>query len=165
MRGKNIKLHFVGNLVLRVVNVKQMFISVSYTHLSYTVVFGTGTRWMVIFPIPTVSFGARRLNATGNVKMCIRDRQKTPDYRFAVRTNVLYDAFLLPTVGVEWRMNENVGIKLDGSLAWWGGNHGKVQKMWLVNPEVRWYLPVSYTHLLVEIGSKGRSFRRKWQVK
>lgn len=24
--GKNIKLHFVGNLVLRVVNVKQMFI-------------------------------------------------------------------------------------------------------------------------------------------
>ena len=30
-------------------------------------VFGTGTRWMVIFPIPTVSFGARRLNATGNV--------------------------------------------------------------------------------------------------
>ena len=58
--------------------------------------------------------------------MCIRDR--------------LYDAFLLPTLGVEWRMNENVGIKLDGSLAWWGGNHGKVQKMWLVNPEVRWYL-------------------------
>lgn len=69
-----------------------------------------------------------------------RIRETEQPYRFAVRTNVLYDAFLLPTLGVEWRINERVGIKLDGSLAWWGGNHGKVQKMWLVNPEVRWYL-------------------------
>lgn len=63
-----------------------------------------------------------------------------PLYKFAVRTNVLYDAMLLPTLGVEWRVNRDIGIKLDGSLAWWGGSTGKVQKMWLVNPEVRWYL-------------------------
>lgn len=63
-----------------------------------------------------------------------------PPYRFAVRTNVLYDALLLPTVGVEWRVNRDWGVKLDGSLSWWGGKHGKVQKVWLVNPEVRWYL-------------------------
>lgn len=61
-------------------------------------------------------------------------------YCVAVRTNLLYDAFLLPTLGVEWRINTHVGIKLDGSLSWWGGEHDKVQKMWLVNPEVRWYL-------------------------
>lgn len=41
-------------------------------------------------------------------------------YCFAVRTNVLYDAMLLPTLGVEWRVNRDLGIKLDGSLAWWG---------------------------------------------
>lgn len=64
---------------------------------------------------------------------------RTP-YTFAVRTNLLYDAMLLPTLSVEWRINRNVGIKLDGSLSWWGNEHGKVQKMWLVNPEVRWYL-------------------------
>lgn len=69
-----------------------------------------------------------------------RIRETEQPYRFAVRTNVLYDAFLLPTLGVEWRMNENVGIRLDGSLSWWGGEHDKVQKMWLLNPEVRWYL-------------------------
>ena len=69
-----------------------------------------------------------------------RIRETEQPYRFAVRTNVLYDAFLLPTLGVEWRVNENVGIKLDGSLSWWGGERDKVQKMWLVNPEVRWYL-------------------------
>ncbi len=61
-------------------------------------------------------------------------------YRFAVRTNVLYDAMLLPTLGVEWRINNSIGVKLDGSLSWWGGEHGKVQKVWLLNPEVRWYL-------------------------
>mgnify|MGYP004678886871 CR=1 FL=1 len=61
-------------------------------------------------------------------------------YCFAVRTNLLYDAFLLPTLGVEWRVNRNVGIKLDGSLSHWGDEKGKVQKIWLVNPEIRWYL-------------------------
>lgn len=61
-------------------------------------------------------------------------------YHFAVRTNVLYDAMLLPTLGAEWRINPNIGVKLDGSLAWWGGETGKTMKVWLLNPEVRWYL-------------------------
>ena len=69
-----------------------------------------------------------------------RVRETEQPYRFAVRTNVLYDALLLPTLGVEWRLNKNVGIRLDGSLSWWGGKHDKVQKVWLINPEVRWYL-------------------------
>ena len=61
-------------------------------------------------------------------------------YYFAVRTNLLYDAFLLPTLGVEWRANRSVGVKLDVSGSYWGNEKGKVQKMWLVSPEVRWYL-------------------------
>lgn len=60
-------------------------------------------------------------------------------YCFAIRTNLLYDAFLTPTLGVEWRPNVGFGVKLDGSLAHWGDEHGKVQKLWLVSPEVRWY--------------------------
>ncbi|MCD8176474.1 MAG: DUF3575 domain-containing protein [Tannerellaceae bacterium] len=59
---------------------------------------------------------------------------------FAIRTNLLYDAFLTPTLGVEWRMNRYVGIKLDGSFAYWGNQHGRVQKLWLISPEVCWYL-------------------------
>lgn len=61
-------------------------------------------------------------------------------YHVAVRTNVLYDALLLPTLGIEWRVNDRWGIRLDGSRSWWGNEKGKVQKIWLVNPEVRWYL-------------------------
>jgi hypothetical protein len=64
-------------------------------------------------------------------------------YCFAVRTNLLYDAFLLPTLGVEWRASRSVGVKLDVSGSNWGGEHGRVQKMWLVSPEVRWYLLAS----------------------
>lgn len=61
-------------------------------------------------------------------------------YHVAVRTNVLYDALLLPTLGIEWRVNDRWGIRIDGSRSWWGNEKGKVQKIWLVNPEVRWYL-------------------------
>ncbi|MCD8172065.1 MAG: DUF3575 domain-containing protein [Alistipes sp.] len=59
---------------------------------------------------------------------------------FYLRTNLLYDALLTPTIGLEWRVNDHVGIKVDGSWAHWGSTHGRVQKMWLVSPEVRWYL-------------------------
>lgn len=61
-------------------------------------------------------------------------------YCFAVRTNVLYDALLLPSLGVEWRINRALGLKLDGSFARWGDDRGKVQKIWALSPEVRWYL-------------------------
>jgi len=61
-------------------------------------------------------------------------------FRLDVRTNLLYDAFLLPTLGVEWRATPSVGIKLDGGYTFGGSEHGRVQKIWLLNPEVRWYL-------------------------
>lgn len=64
---------------------------------------------------------------------------RTP-YCFALRTNLLYDAFLLPTLGVEWRISPNAGIRLDGSFSYWGSSRGKVQKIWLLTPEARWYL-------------------------
>lgn len=70
--------------------------------------------------------------------------QPTPAHQkeksLSLRTNLLYDAFLLPTLGVEWRIGNSIGIKLDGSFAWWGGGRNRVQKVWLLNPEVRWYL-------------------------
>ena len=61
------------------------------------------------------------------------------DY-FSLRTNRLYDALLLPTLGVEWRANKDIGVKLDASFSHWGKETGKVQKMWFISPEIRWYL-------------------------
>lgn len=68
------------------------------------------------------------------------ERRWINPYSFALRTNLLYDALLLPTLGVEWRASKNIGVKLDGSLAWWGSESDKVQQMWFISPEVRWYL-------------------------
>lgn len=47
--------------------------------------------------------------------------QPTPTRRkersLSLRTNLLYDAFLLPTLGVEWRISHSIGLKLDGSFS------------------------------------------------
>lgn len=91
-------------------------------------------------------------------------RESKSPYRFAVRTNLLYDAMLLPTLGVEWRVNEQVGIRIDGSLSHWGGEHGKVQKVWLLNPEVRWYLGQSCRLYLGASGTYGEYNIYKYMI-
>jgi hypothetical protein len=62
----------------------------------------------------------------------------------AFRTNLLADAFLLPSLGIEWRIDPAFGLKVDGSLAWWNKEKGPTQKMWVINPEVRWYLALQH---------------------
>ena len=57
-----------------------------------------------------------------------------------LRTNLLYDAMLTPTLGVEWHINRTWGIKVDGSYTHWGSKHGMVHNIWLINPEIRWYM-------------------------
>lgn len=75
-----------------------------------------------------------------SVRLAAQPADTAKPYTIALRTNLVYDALLLPTLGVEWRMNDRWGVRLDGSLSRWGGTAGKVQKMWLLNPEVRYYL-------------------------
>ncbi|WP_294601203.1 DUF3575 domain-containing protein [uncultured Bacteroides sp.] len=65
---------------------------------------------------------------------------QTDTYLLGLRTNLLYDALALPTLGIEWRISPAMGIRLDGSRAQWGSQRGRVQKVWLLSPEVRWYL-------------------------
>ncbi len=61
------------------------------------------------------------------------------DEKVAIRTNLLYDAALVPTFGVQWRVNELWSVKLDGSLSLWDDSKGKVQKIGIINPEVRYH--------------------------
>lgn len=78
--------------------------------------------------------------APGESAYSLKSSASEEPYLFALRTNLLYDAFLLPTLGIEWRASRSIGVRLDGSLSCWGGSAGKVQKIWMLNPEVRWYL-------------------------
>ncbi|MDR1859716.1 MAG: DUF3575 domain-containing protein [Bacteroidales bacterium] len=62
-------------------------------------------------------------------------------YRFALRTNMLYDLALMPNIGLEWRITPKFGLKVDGGYSDWSFNNGeKIHKFTYVNPELRWYL-------------------------
>lgn len=87
----------------------------------------------------------------------VEEQAPTAPYHFAIRTNLAYDALLLPTLGIEWRINRNIGIKVDGGYAYWGTKHGKIQKIWFVNPEVRKYMGSSRRAYLGVGGNVGEA--------
>ena len=57
-----------------------------------------------------------------------------------LRTNMLYNVMLSPTIGFEWHKDRYWGFKLDGSYSRWGSDHGMVHNIWFLNPEVRRYI-------------------------
>jgi hypothetical protein len=62
-------------------------------------------------------------------------------YCFAVRGNVLYWAGALPTLGIEWRINDRFGIKVDGSFSGWDmGQQNRSHNILMVSPEIRYYM-------------------------
>lgn len=66
-----------------------------------------------------------------------------PVYRFAVKTNLLYDAALMPNLEVEWRINRNWSLLLEGNVAWWKNDpKHKYYQIAMVSPEARyWFRP------------------------
>lgn len=65
-----------------------------------------------------------------------------PIHRLAVKTNLLYDAALLPNLELEWRINNHWSLALEGGVAWWGKYSGKKSyRLAMLSPEVkRWFL-------------------------
>lgn len=66
-----------------------------------------------------------------------------PLHRLALKTNLLYDALLLPNVEAEWRFNDKWSVALESGIAWWGIYSGnKSYRLAMVSPEVkRWLRP------------------------
>ncbi len=62
------------------------------------------------------------------------------DYHFSIRANLLRWATLTPDLGVEWRINRNIGITVDGSWTNWsrGGDHRYALRE--ITPGLRLYL-------------------------
>jgi hypothetical protein len=62
---------------------------------------------------------------------------------FHIQTNLLYWLATTPNIGIEWRPNAEKpwGILLNGAWTHWDWEHKtRKYRMWLVNPEVRYYL-------------------------
>ena len=61
--------------------------------------------------------------------------------RLAIKTNLLYDLLLLPTLELEYRFNDRWSLNLEGSVAWWriDGGVNKYYDLWIISPEARYW--------------------------
>ena len=66
--------------------------------------------------------------------------QRPTVQRLAVKTNLLYDAILMPSLEVEYRISDRWTVNLEGDMAWWknDGKH-KYYQVATISPEGRWW--------------------------
>lgn len=64
-----------------------------------------------------------------------------PLYRFALKTNMLYDVALMPNLELEWRINNQWSLAVEGDIAWWKkDSKHKYYQIAMVSSEVRrWF--------------------------
>lgn len=73
-------------------------------------------------------------------RLAAEKAQATP-YHFALRANLLRWATLTPDLGIEWRINRNVGVLVNGSwTSWTWDNKDRRYALWEVSPEVHYYI-------------------------
>lgn len=60
--------------------------------------------------------------------------------RLALKTNLIYDALLMPSLEVEYRINRRWSVNLEGDMAWWknDGRH-KYYQLATISPEGRYW--------------------------
>lgn len=62
-------------------------------------------------------------------------------YTLALRANLLRWATLTPDIGIEWRINKDWGILVNGSWTSWSwDDSNRRYALWEVSPEVRYYI-------------------------
>lgn len=64
-----------------------------------------------------------------------------PVHRFALGTNIIYDAALIPNLEVQFRINDKWSVSLEGNVAWWKNDpKHKYYQIAMFSPEVRRWL-------------------------
>lgn len=64
-----------------------------------------------------------------------------PQHRLALKTNLLYDAALLPNIEVELRFNNHWSMALEGGVAWWGKySNDHSYRLAMVSPEAKYWI-------------------------
>lgn len=64
-----------------------------------------------------------------------------PLHRFALKTNLLYYAILMPSIEAEWRINRDWSVNIEADVAWWSKkSRHKYYQLAVISPEVRrWF--------------------------
>ena len=66
---------------------------------------------------------------------------RTPPYSLSLRANLLRWATLTPDLGIEWRVNRNIGILVNGSWTSWSWkDKDRRYALWRISPEFRYYI-------------------------
>lgn len=73
---------------------------------------------------------------------------KDPVHRFALKTNLLYYAALMPNIELQWRVDRMWTLSLEGNVAWWDkASQHKYYQAAMISPEVRrWISPRGEWH-------------------
>ncbi len=87
-------------------------------------------RELIIEELPTA-------DSVPSVPLPERVYELTPWY---IKSNLLCDAILMPSLEVEYRFNERWSAAIEGNMAWWhnNGKH-KYYQLATIVPEVRWW--------------------------
>lgn len=91
-------------------------------------------------PVDTVTtMPTEEVTATVQLKVTPEPKSR-PVQRLAVKTNLLYDAVLMPSLEVEYRLADRWTVQLEGDMAWWknDGKH-KYYQVATISPEGRWW--------------------------
>lgn len=64
-----------------------------------------------------------------------------PFHRFALKSNLVYDALLMPSLEFEWRINDRWSVAFEYDIAWWKNEpKHKYYQVMVFSPEVkRWF--------------------------
>lgn len=68
--------------------------------------------------------------------------------RFALKTNLLYYGVVLPNLELEWHINKDWSVSIEGDVAWWSNRErNKFYQLAVITPEVRrWIKNRDYWH-------------------
>lgn len=81
-----------------------------------------------------------------------------PQAQVAVKTNVVSDALLTPTLGAEVAFGRRHSANLVYAINPWKYNEGKMARHWTVMPEYRWWKCVAYDGLFFGVHAMGGEF-------
>ncbi|MDE6811397.1 MAG: DUF3575 domain-containing protein [Muribaculaceae bacterium] len=66
---------------------------------------------------------------------------------FALKTNLLFDACLMPNLEFEWLINKKWSVGIEGEVAWWKTSNTRIYRLAVISPEVRFHIrPRSHWH-------------------
>lgn len=65
---------------------------------------------------------------------------------WALKTNLVYDVLLSPSVEVEYRFSNHWSVGLEYNMAWWKNTHdGRTYELAVLSPEFRYHFSPTYT--------------------